>query len=73
MRNWLKEIRLQKGQTQNDVASLANIERSYYTMIETGKRMPSVTVAKSIGRAMGFDWTIFFENKGNEMKQSKTG
>jgi transcriptional regulator with XRE-family HTH domain len=63
-------MRIQRGLTQNSVAEKCEIERSYYTMIETGARTPSVTVAKSIGEAIGFDWTIFFEHKGNEMKHS---
>jgi putative transcriptional regulator len=70
MRTWLKELRLQRGLTQNSVAERCEIERSYYTMIESGIRTPSVTVAKSIGDAIGFEWTIFFENQGNEMKHS---
>jgi putative transcriptional regulator len=68
LRTWLKELRIQKGLTQNSVAEKCEIERAYYTMIETGSRRPSVDVAKSIGEAIGFDWTIFFENQGNEMK-----
>ncbi|MBO1515680.1 helix-turn-helix transcriptional regulator [Metabacillus bambusae] len=69
MRTWLKEIRTAKGLTQLDVATKAEIERSYYTMIETGNRKPSVTVAKSIGKTLGFDWTIFFSEIGNESLQ----
>lgn len=73
MRTWLKEIRKDKGLTQLDVANKANIERSYYTMIESGKRKPSVTVAKSIGKTLNFDWTIFFSEKCNvSLRKSKT-
>lgn len=68
-RGWLKALRFQKGLTQQDVAENAQIERSYYTMIETGRRKPSVLVAKAIGSTLGFDWTIFFEDEGNESKQ----
>lgn len=71
-RGWLKALRMQKGFTQQDVATKAAIERSYYTMIETGQRKPSVIVAKAIGSAMGFDWTIFFEDEGNETKQKES-
>lgn len=70
-RTWLKEIRNEKGFTQQYVADNANIERSYYTMIEAGVRTPSVQVAKSIAGVIGFDWTIFFETKCNETKQNK--
>ncbi|MGF2617774.1 helix-turn-helix transcriptional regulator [Rossellomorea vietnamensis] len=69
MRTWLREIRTAKGLTQLDVATKAKIERSYYTMIEKGNRKPSVTVAQSIGKTLGFDWTIFFSEKGNDTLQ----
>ncbi|SDI17835.1 DNA-binding transcriptional regulator, XRE-family HTH domain [Alteribacillus persepolensis] len=72
MRDWLKEIRRQRGYTQEKVAELSNIQRAYYTMIESGNRNPSVSAAKAIGSALGFDWTIFFENKRNETKQNTT-
>lgn len=72
IRQWLKLLREEKGLTQQEIADKAQIERSYYTMIERGKRKPSVHVAKSIAKVMAFDWTIFFENEGNETKH-KTG
>lgn len=71
-RTWLKEIREKKGLTQFDVANQSMIERSYYTMIESGNRQPSVSVAKNIGHTLEFDWTLFFAEKGNEMKQKGT-
>lgn len=70
-RTWLKKLRDQRNMTQNEVAKRAGIERAYYTMIEQGYRSPSVKVAKDIGSVLGFDWTIFFENKSNEMKHNE--
>lgn len=64
MRRWLKELRLNKGLTQLEVAKRSGIERSYYTMIETGNRTPSPQVSKRIALVVGFDWTIFFEDEG---------
>lgn len=66
MRVWLKEIRLRKHLTQQEVADRAGVQRAYYTMVENGTRTPSVAVAKSIGKTLGFDWTIFFDNRSNE-------
>ncbi len=60
-KNWLKEIREEKSLTQEQVASQAEIERAYYTMIETGIRRPSPEVAMRIGKALDFDWTRFYE------------
>lgn len=67
MRSWLKNIRYSKGLTQLEVAEKVRIERSYYTMIENGDRKPSVEVAQRIAKVLDFEWTIFFENKSNEM------
>lgn len=69
-RAWLKEFRIQRNMTQNEVAAKAGIERAYYTMIEQGSRSPSVPVAKDIADTLGFDWTIFFDNIGNEPKHN---
>ena len=67
-RKWLKKVRNEKGLTQQDVADSGGFARTYYTMVEQGKRTPSVDVAKSIARVLGFEWTIFFEDECNESK-----
>ncbi|MGG3965006.1 helix-turn-helix domain-containing protein [Heyndrickxia faecalis] len=46
------------GYSQQDVADLVGIDRSYYTKIENGLT-PSVKVAKALGYHLGFDWTFF--------------
>jgi len=55
MRKWLVEIREERGLTQEEAANKSDIERSYYNMIERGKRRPSVEVAQKIGFALHFD------------------
>ncbi|MCU6798032.1 helix-turn-helix transcriptional regulator [Paenibacillus sp. WQ 127069] len=65
-RNWLVEIRNIKEYTQEQVADLCEIKRPYYTMIETGKRRPSVDVAKKIAIVLGFEWIIFFAIDSND-------
>lgn len=67
-RKWLKKIRIEKGLTQQDVAKNGGFARTYYTMVEQGKRTPSVEIAKLIAMVLGFDWTIFFDDKCNESK-----
>ncbi|MFS1010252.1 helix-turn-helix transcriptional regulator [Enterococcus casseliflavus] len=66
MREWLIKTREEKGMTQDQVAKNADIERTYYNMIERGKRRPSVEVAKRIGQVLHFEWTSFFTPKCNE-------
>ncbi len=72
-RGWLKVKRLDKKMTHDDVAKVSGIERAYYTMIEQGKRRPSVQVAKAIATVLDFDWVLFFDEKSNETLHLDTG
>ena len=56
----LKKLRNEKGWTQEKAATEAEISRSYYGLIENGKKIPQVPVAKRLGKCMGFDWQDFF-------------
>ncbi|MED4866145.1 helix-turn-helix transcriptional regulator [Heyndrickxia faecalis] len=56
------------GYSQQDVADLVGIDRSYYTKIENGLT-PSVKVAKALGYHLGFDWTIFFDDNCAKVAQ----
>lgn len=69
---WLEDIRKQLDLTHEEVAIRAGISRHYYTMIANGNRRPSVAVAKRIGKAMDFDWTLFFDETCNESLQNNT-
>lgn len=54
--------RTEKGLTQLEVATTSGITVSYYSLIESGKRRPSVEIAKSIGNALGFSWQEFYDD-----------
>ena len=64
MRKWLKELRIKAGYNQPQVAKMAGITTQMYGFIENGKRSePSkVDTEKKIAKALGFDWTRFFED-----------
>jgi transcriptional regulator with XRE-family HTH domain len=62
-RDWLCNIRKSKLLTQQYVASNSFIDRSYYSHIESGKRNPSLTVAKNIASVLNFDPMIFFKDQ----------
>lgn len=64
MRNWLAELRKEKGLSQYAVADKANISQSYYSGIETGSRGKplNVTIAKAIANALEFDWMLFYQD-----------
>ncbi len=55
------KARKNKGYTQKQVAELAKVSEEYISLIESGKRKPSVKVAKKLGAVLYIQWTIFFE------------
>ncbi|MEH7342714.1 helix-turn-helix transcriptional regulator [Bacillus sp. JJ1532] len=63
MRIWLKSFRNRRKLTQEEVAKLSEISRSFYTHIENGTKTPSVDVAKKIAKTLEFEWTLFFNNE----------
>ena len=59
---WLRDIRVGQGKTQQEVADSADMSQSGYAGIETGAKKPTVSTAKKIAAVLGFEWTRFFEN-----------
>lgn len=59
----LIEERKRANFTQREVGRLSSISESYYSMIESGERKPTVKTAKKIAAVLGFDWTLFFEDE----------
>lgn len=58
----LKEKRKEQRLTQKDLASELGIDVSYISLLENGKRKPSVPMAKKIAALLKFNWTMFFED-----------
>ena len=48
MRVKLRQLRLEKNLTQEEMAKLCDITRAYYTNIENAKNLPSLKVAIKI-------------------------
>lgn len=71
MRQWLVDYRLSKGFTQNEIAQRSGISRSYYADIERNVRNLKPDTAQAIGYALGFDWTLFFEQGGRKTSQKR--
>ncbi|MGF2614775.1 helix-turn-helix domain-containing protein [Rossellomorea vietnamensis] len=66
MREWLRQLREEKGLTQEKVASESYINRAYYSQIENGVRNPSFEVAAKIAETFDIDPSRFFIAKGSE-------
>ncbi|URN85827.1 helix-turn-helix transcriptional regulator [Acetobacterium wieringae] len=75
-REKLYELRKEAKLTQKQMSEFANINRSYYGLIENGERNPSLPIAEDISEALGkkveevFDNEVFFANKCYVKKQS---
>lgn len=57
----LKELRTEKGYTQEELASKCGVLRSTISMVETDVNKPSVELAKKFGEIFDVDWKGFFE------------
>ena len=68
----LKAIRKKHSMTGATLGEKAKTSPSTLSMIETGRRRPSVDLAKRLAAALGVDWTLFFEESGgNETENAK--
>ena len=59
----LRTMRRMKALTGEAVCQLVGCSPSTLSLIESGKRRPSVDLAKKIGLVLDFDWTLFFEEE----------
>ena len=57
----IKELRIAKGMTQEQLANECGVQRTTITMIELGENKPSVELAKKLGVIFEVDWKGFFE------------
>lgn len=57
----LKEVRTNAGMTQEQLATLCNVQRTTITMIENGENKPSVQLAMKLGEVLNFEWKECFE------------
>ena len=63
MRYKLRNIRKEKNLTQENLSKMINIHRTYYSMIENGKRNPSLQVAISLKRALNYQNDDIYEKQ----------
>ncbi len=59
----IKELRLLKKVSQESLANIADIDRTYMTSVENGKRNISVVNLEKIIKALQCDFSSFFDNK----------
>lgn len=59
----LKQLRLGKGISQESLAMLADLDRTYIPSIEKGERNVSITVAEKLANALNVDISELFKNE----------
>lgn len=57
----LKELRIERKLTQEELANECGVLRTTISMIETGENKPSVPLAQKLGQILEIDWKGFFE------------
>lgn len=63
----IRELRKAKGLSQEALANIAEVDRTYMTKVETGKRNVTVKILDKIILALDSDFATFF----NELKFKK--
>lgn len=58
----VKELRLEKGLSQEKLANLAGVDRTYMTQVENGKRNISIENIRKICMALDVSLAVFFES-----------
>ena len=56
----LKDLRLKNGLSQEKLANLAEIDRTYLPGIEKGERNVSLSIIEKLAIALGIEITEFF-------------
>lgn len=64
MGNKFKEIRIAMGLTQKDFAEKLGIGQAYYSLLEQGKKDPSIRVTDALW-ALGVSFNWYYKNEGN--------
>lgn len=59
----IKELRLLKKISQETLANIAEIDRTYMTSVENGKRNIAVVNLEKIITALGTDYATFFNDQ----------
>lgn len=57
----IKEFRKSKGLSQEKLANLAEIDRTYLPTIEKGERNVSIEILEKISKALDINIKVFFD------------
>ena len=58
----IRQLRNEMGISQEEFAERANIDRTYVTRLETGKRNVTIIALQKVINALGSDYQKFFDH-----------
>jgi len=67
--NRIRELRKARNLSQESLANIAEVDRTYMTKVETGKMNVTVKILEKIMKGLGTDFSSFFDHK--EFKNEK--
>lgn len=59
----VQRLRREKGLSQEDLADLAGLHRTYVSGVERGVRNPTLTVIDRLARALGVEMAVVVESE----------
>lgn len=59
----LKRIRLEQNMSQEEVAELAGLHRTYISFLERGMRNPSLLTVEKLGKVLNVNYLQFFKEE----------
>jgi len=57
--NQLKRLREERGLTQKKLSEMAGVYRTYISDVETGRRIPSLTLLEKITKSLGLQLIVY--------------
>ena len=69
--NKLKELRIQKGLTQEELADRAELSKGFISQLERDLTSPSIATLVDILQVLGTDLNEFFSEKTEERRVGK--
>jgi len=61
VKNKIKELRTERGMTQNELAALCGVRRETIVFLEQGKYNPSLLLAHAVAKALGTTIDALFQ------------
>ena len=66
MRDWLKQKRLEHEYTLTQLSDIVGVSEQSLSYYENGDRRPTPEVSIALGKALDFDWRLFYEEEKKE-------